>query len=99
MSSLDEQKDGRRVTARVPIFPTSAPPAAPPTVLRTREEAEVYVASVCFKHGPPKLLGAELEWVVQHSGNPHRLLQAHHLAEALGLHAPPSLVPDRKSVV
>jgi glutamate--cysteine ligase len=69
-------------------------PAAPPTVLRTREEAEVYVASVCFKHGPPKLLGAELEWVVQHSGNPHRPLQAPHLAEVLGIHAPPSLVSD-----
>jgi glutamate--cysteine ligase len=54
----------------------------------------VYVASVCFKHGPPRLLGAELEWVVQHSGNPHRPLQARHLAEALGAHVPDSLVPD-----
>ncbi len=67
---------------------------APPTVLRSRVEAEVYVASVCFKHGPPKLLGAELEWVVQHSGNPHRPLQARHLADALGVHVPNSLVPD-----
>ncbi|MBV9013392.1 MAG: ergothioneine biosynthesis glutamate--cysteine ligase EgtA [Pseudonocardiales bacterium] len=63
-------------------------------MLRSRVEAEVYVASICFKHGPPKLLGAELEWVVQHSGNPHRLLQAPHLADALGVHAPHSLVPD-----
>jgi glutamate--cysteine ligase len=69
-------------------------PSAPPTVVRTREEAEVYVASVCFKHGPPTRLGAELEWVVQHSGNPHRPLQAQHLADALGPHAPSSLVPD-----
>ncbi len=74
--------------------PWMSAPAAPPTVLRCREEAEVYVASVCFKHGPPRLLGAELEWVVQHSGNPHRPLQVHHLADALGAHAPPSLVPD-----
>ncbi|MCA1674476.1 MAG: ergothioneine biosynthesis glutamate--cysteine ligase EgtA [Actinobacteria bacterium] len=72
----------------------TAPAPAPPTVLGTRAEAEIYVASVCFKHGPPKLLGAELEWVVQHSGNPHRLLQPRHLADALGPHAPPSLVPD-----
>ncbi|HKR50777.1 MAG TPA: ergothioneine biosynthesis glutamate--cysteine ligase EgtA, partial [Pseudonocardiaceae bacterium] len=64
----------------------------PPSVLRNRTEAEFYVASVCFKHGPPKLLGAELEWVVQHSGNPHRPLQARHLADALGAHAPHSLV-------
>lgn len=77
-----------------PVFSTSEPAAAPPTVLRNREEAEVYVASVCFKHGPPKLLGAELEWVVQHSGNPHRPLQARHLADALGPYAPASLIPD-----
>jgi glutamate--cysteine ligase len=63
-------------------------------VLRCREEAEVYVASVCFKHGPPRLLGAELEWVVQHSGNPHRPLHARHLIDALGPHVPSSLVPD-----
>jgi glutamate--cysteine ligase len=67
---------------------------APPTVLRSRADAEFYVASVCFKHGPPKLLGAELEWVVQHSGNPHRPLEARHLADALGVHVPNSLVPD-----
>ncbi len=67
---------------------------APPTVLRSRAEAEIYVASVCFKHGPPKLLGAELEWIVQHSGNPHRPLEARHLADALGVHVPNSLVPD-----
>jgi glutamate--cysteine ligase len=74
--------------------PWVSPAVAPPTVLRSRAEAEVYVASVCFKHGPPKLLGAELEWVVQHSGNPHRPLQAYHLADALGAHVPNSLVPD-----
>ncbi|MGH8917293.1 MAG: glutamate-cysteine ligase family protein, partial [Actinomycetes bacterium] len=82
------------MTPAVPPLWT-APPAAPPTVLRNRTEAEFYVASVCFKHGPPKLLGAELEWVVQHSGNPHRPLQVHHLADALGAHAPHALVPAR----
>jgi glutamate--cysteine ligase len=76
------------------VLPGASPAIAPPTLLRSREEAEVYVASVCFKHGPPKLLGAELEWVVQHSGNPHRRLQAPHLADALGAHVPYSLVPD-----
>ncbi|MGH3779307.1 MAG: ergothioneine biosynthesis glutamate--cysteine ligase EgtA [Pseudonocardiaceae bacterium] len=75
-------------------LPWTSPAVAPPTVLRSRAEAEVYVASVCFKHGPPKLIGAELEWVVQHSGNPHRPLQARHLADALGAHVPSSLVPD-----
>ncbi|MGH3481547.1 MAG: glutamate-cysteine ligase family protein, partial [Nocardioidaceae bacterium] len=32
--------------------------------------------------------------MVQHSGNPHRLLEPRHLADALGPHAPSSLVPD-----
>jgi glutamate--cysteine ligase len=79
-------------------LPWASPAVAPPTVLRSRAEAEVYVASVCFKHGPPKLLGAELEWVVQHSGNPHRPLQARHLADALGVHVPHSLVPDSPQI-
>ncbi|MGH3776049.1 MAG: ergothioneine biosynthesis glutamate--cysteine ligase EgtA [Pseudonocardiaceae bacterium] len=81
------------MTPAAPL-PWTSTPAAPPTVLRSRAEAEVYVASVCFKHGPPRLLGAELEWVVQHSGNPHLPLQARHLADALGPHVPPYLVPD-----
>lgn len=79
------------MTAPVPVSDatTENSPA-----LRDRAEAEAYVASVCFKHGPPTRLGAELEWVVQHSGNPHRLLEAPRLADALGPHAPSSLVPD-----
>lgn len=69
------------------------PPTRAAVALRDRAEAEAYVASVCFKHGPPLRLGAELEWVVQHSGNPHRPLDPAHLAEVLGPHAPPSLLP------
>jgi glutamate--cysteine ligase len=67
-------------------FPTSR--------LRTRAEAEAYIASVCFKHGPPKLLGVELEWTVHHSEDPHRSLDAGTLIDALGPHAPRSLAPD-----
>ncbi|MGH4017657.1 MAG: ergothioneine biosynthesis glutamate--cysteine ligase EgtA, partial [Pseudonocardiaceae bacterium] len=73
--------------------PIPAPPVDCPAALRDRADAEAYVASVCFKHGPPTRLGAELEWVVQHSGNPHRPLSAHRLADALGQHAPSSLTP------
>lgn len=72
----------------------AGPPTRAAVALRDRAEAEAYVASVCFKHGPPLRLGAELEWVVQHVGNPHRPLQPAHLAEVLGPHAPPSLRPD-----
>lgn len=59
--------------------------------LRDRVEAEAYVASVCFKHGPPKLHGVELEWIVHHEEDPRRPLDAARLAAALGPHAPRTL--------
>nr|WP_229686396.1 ergothioneine biosynthesis glutamate--cysteine ligase EgtA [Longimycelium tulufanense] len=62
--------------------------------LRTRAEAEGYVASVCFKHGPPRLVGVELEWTVHHIDDPRRPLDAAVLAKALGPHTPTTLVPD-----
>ncbi|WP_106191330.1 glutamate-cysteine ligase family protein [Umezawaea tangerina] len=65
-----------------------------PQVFRDRAEAEAYVASVCFKHGPPRLFGVEIEWTVHHRQDPTRRLDATSLAAALGRHAPPTLVPD-----
>lgn len=62
--------------------------------LRDRVEAEAYVASICFKHGPPRLVGVELEWTVHHRDDPRRPLDAAHLAAALGPHAPRTLSPD-----
>jgi glutamate--cysteine ligase len=62
--------------------------------LRDRVEAEAYVASVCFKHGPPKLIGVELEWTVHHEDDPRRPLDRDQLAAALGPHAPRTLVPE-----
>ena len=69
-------------------------PGPTPAVFRDRAQAEAYVASVCFKHGPPRLLGVELEWTVHHVEDPSRPLDAKTLASALGHHAPPTLVPD-----
>jgi glutamate--cysteine ligase len=62
--------------------------------LRERVEAEAYVASVCFKHGPPRLTGVELEWTVHHVNDPPRQLTADVLAEALGPHTPRTLRED-----
>lgn len=66
----------------------------PSSLVRTRAEAEAYVAKVCFKHGPPRLLGVELEWTVHHDDDPRRPLDPELLARALGPHAPTSLVAD-----
>ncbi|MEV4319953.1 ergothioneine biosynthesis glutamate--cysteine ligase EgtA [Actinocrispum sp. NPDC049592] len=62
--------------------------------LRDRVEAEAYVASVCFKHGPPRLVGVELEWTVHHVDDPSRPLTAEVLSTALGPHAPRTLSPE-----
>ena len=66
-------------------------PARRPTVLGDREEAEGYVALVCFKHGPPGLQGVELEWTVHHRSDLSRPLEATVLLSALGQHAPPTI--------
>lgn len=67
-------------------------------VISDRAEGEAYVASVCFKHGPPRLLGVELEYTVHDIADPTAPLTARRLAEALGPHAPRTLVPDSPAV-
>ncbi|MCO1577464.1 ergothioneine biosynthesis glutamate--cysteine ligase EgtA [Crossiella sp. SN42] len=71
---------------------TFAEPQAQP--LHDRAEAEAYVASVCFKTGPPALVGVELEWTVHHADHPRRPLTTDTLRNALGTHAPPLLAPE-----
>ena len=61
-------------------------------VLRDRAAAEAYVASVCFKHGPPQLTGVELEWLVRPRSSD--TLTAAMLATALGRHCPVALDPS-----
>jgi glutamate--cysteine ligase len=68
-----------------------ADPASTP--LRDREQAEGYVAMVCFKHGPPRLHGVELEWTVHHRSHPGQPLAASQLGLALGQHAPKTINP------
>ncbi|HEX4252720.1 MAG TPA: ergothioneine biosynthesis glutamate--cysteine ligase EgtA [Pseudonocardia sp.] len=62
-------------------------------VLRSREESEAYVASVCFKHGPPRLIGVELEWLLARRAEPPSPLDASVLTAALGPYTPHSLDP------
>jgi glutamate--cysteine ligase len=63
-------------------------------VLADRAAGEAYVASVCFKHGPPRLTGVELEFTVHHADDPARPLDPDLLATALGPHTPRTLGPD-----
>ncbi|PXX68589.1 glutamate--cysteine ligase [Nocardia tenerifensis] len=68
--------------------------------LGSRAAAEAYIGGVCFKQGPPTLIGAELEWLTVQgecsasgpSAAPRPQLTA--LADALGPYAPRSIAPD-----
>ncbi|WP_253854162.1 glutamate-cysteine ligase family protein [Prauserella alba] len=62
-----------------------------------RAEGEAYVASVCFKHGPPRLTGAELEFLVHDAVDPRRAPDPDRLRRALGGHAPATLVPGGRA--
>jgi glutamate--cysteine ligase len=77
----------RRISASSLEDPSSRP-------LRDRAQAEGYVALVCFKHGPPRLHGFELEWTVHHRSEPSRPLAASQLSRALGQYAPRSINPE-----
>lgn len=69
-------------------------PASCGRELRTTAEAEAYVASMCFKHGPPVLVGVELEWLLHAPDNPTASITRDRLTAALGPHAPTSLDPS-----
>lgn len=74
--------------------PAVAPEGPTPAVLRSCAEAEAYVASVCFKHGPPTLTGVELEWLLHRSDAPAAPVGPAELVAALGPHTPTTLDPS-----
>jgi len=78
-----------------PVGMTTSPaPDSPSTQIYDRDQAEAYVAMICFKHGPPRLHGVELEWTVHHRSDPSRPLIASQLSFALGHHAPKTINPQ-----
>ncbi|WP_424210847.1 ergothioneine biosynthesis glutamate--cysteine ligase EgtA [Streptomyces sp. BI20] len=80
--------------------PPHAPvPPAPHPPRITEPEAEDLLHGICFKTGPPRLVGAELEWLVWDPANPHvppsaeRLAAAHAAAGALPLRSALTVEP------
>lgn len=69
------------------------PPAPPTTAPLTETQAEELIHGICFKTGPPRLIGAELEWLVMDAERPEqplsaeRLRAAHAAARALSLNS------------
>ncbi|MEU1984356.1 ergothioneine biosynthesis glutamate--cysteine ligase EgtA [Nocardia sp. NPDC019395] len=90
--------------------PESTSDSTPHPALTSRAAAEAYLGGVCFKLGPPALIGAELEWFTvyrpgtsvprkgrnpaEHASFTGRRPTAALLAQALGPHAPRSIAPD-----
>ncbi|OKK22305.1 glutamate--cysteine ligase [Streptomyces sp. CB00455] len=74
-------------------------PDHPPPASLTETQAEELLHGICFKTGPPRLLGAELEWLVldaERPGRPlppERLRAAHAAAHALPLNSEVTVEP------
>ncbi|MFI1992679.1 ergothioneine biosynthesis glutamate--cysteine ligase EgtA [Actinoplanes sp. NPDC020271] len=60
-------------------------------VLRGAAAAIEHIEGICFKTGPPRFIGAELEWTTHRAGDPAAYLRPEELSAALGGHAPASL--------
>jgi glutamate--cysteine ligase len=58
-------------------------------------EAQTYVHGICFKTGPPRRVGVELEWFVHDLGDPVLPVEPPRLAAALApfMTAPPTTAP------
>ncbi len=73
---------------------------APTGEFSSRAAAEAYVGKVCFKQGPPSLIGAELKWLTAQG---ERSVSAPRpdlteLASALVPYAPRSISPESPAV-
>ncbi|MGW7434536.1 ergothioneine biosynthesis glutamate--cysteine ligase EgtA [Streptomyces sp. NPDC054849] len=74
-----------------PAPPPTSDPDPSPSISET--EAEHLINGICFKTGPPRLIGAELEWILLDAERPGQLLTperlraAHAAARALPLHS------------
>ena len=85
-------------TATAVGAPAADPPDPGPSVLRDCADAEAYVASVCFKIGPPRLVGVELEWLLHQPSAPEVPPDPAVLATALGPHTPTTLDPSSSAL-
>nr|WP_030499964.1 ergothioneine biosynthesis glutamate--cysteine ligase EgtA [Micromonospora purpureochromogenes] len=62
-------------------------------VLGDEQAARGHLARICFKTGPPTLVGVELEWTVHDAADPARPVDRERLRRALGRHSPVTLDP------
>jgi glutamate--cysteine ligase len=60
-------------------------------ILRATAEAIEHISGICFKTGPPRRIGVELEWITHRADDPAAPLRPGELGAALGVHAPATL--------
>ncbi|WP_089154173.1 ergothioneine biosynthesis glutamate--cysteine ligase EgtA [Micromonospora sp. NBS 11-29] len=63
------------------------------TVLGDEAAARGHLARICFKTGPPRLIGVELEWTLHDAADPTRPVDRERLRKALGRHSPATVDP------
>jgi glutamate--cysteine ligase len=73
------------------MIESGAPVDSPP--LRDAEQVEARIRAICFKTGPPALIGAELEWTLHHTTAPTAPLDTGTVRQALGPYTPDGLDP------
>ncbi len=74
---------GRSNSARVPEPPL------------TEDEAEEHAHGICFKTGPPRRVGVELEWLVCDDRDPALPVDQRRVADALARLDTPGALPGR----
>jgi glutamate--cysteine ligase len=65
----------------------------PPRRALTEADAEAYVRGICFKTGPPRRTGVELEWLVQDVSDPLLPADQHRLAAAIAAATDDGVLP------
>ncbi|WP_342791855.1 ergothioneine biosynthesis glutamate--cysteine ligase EgtA [Kitasatospora atroaurantiaca] len=60
----------------------------------TESTAEMHLAGICFKIGPPRLVGVEAEWFVHDARCPDLLVDPRRIADALAAVTAPAAQPD-----
>ncbi|MFE9424989.1 ergothioneine biosynthesis glutamate--cysteine ligase EgtA [Kitasatospora sp. NPDC006697] len=83
-----------RPSSSAPSSPAQAPPTVTPL---TESTAEAYVASTCFKIGPPGQVGVELEWLVHDTARPGLAPDPRRITAALAALAPPPAGPEHNT--
>jgi glutamate--cysteine ligase len=71
------------------------PAAGDPAEPLTESEAETQAHGICFKTGPPRRVGVELEWLVCHGRDPALPVDQHAVAAALSRLKAPHALPGR----